>query len=127
MGGGTSSNLCCSLEGQAFPDFGPCRSFLCRCRRNRTARRTGRATDHFDKPFSVSPAAASTKRLHLIPGKGKKMIRSRSITVEEFESEALPHLKRLYQTAAHVIGDRTEAEDLVQQTYLQAWKAFDRF
>ena len=55
------------------------------------------------------------------------MTRSRSITVEEFESEALPHLKHLYQTAAHAIGDRTEAEDLVQQTYLQAWKAFDRF
>src|SRR5207247_9963131 len=55
------------------------------------------------------------------------MTHSRSITVEEFESEALPHLKHLYQTAAHVIGDRTEAEDLVQQTYLQAWKAFDRF
>ena len=55
------------------------------------------------------------------------MTRSRPITVEEFEFEALPHLKHLYQTAAHVIGDRTEAEDLVQQTYLQAWKAFDRF
>ena len=55
------------------------------------------------------------------------MTHSQSITVEEFESEALPHLKHLYQTAAHVIGDRTEAEDLVQQTYLQAWKAFDRF
>ena len=55
------------------------------------------------------------------------MILSQSITAEEFESAALPHLKGLFCTAAHLIGDRTEAEDLVQQVYLQAWKAFHRF
>ena len=48
-------------------------------------------------------------------------------TIAEFETAALPHFNSLYRTAAHLIGDRTEAEDLVQQTYLQAWKAFDRF
>ena len=37
------------------------------------------------------------------------MILGQSITAEEFESEALPHLKGLYRTAAHVIGDRSEA------------------
>ena len=55
------------------------------------------------------------------------MTLSPSATAEEFESEALPHFNNLYRTAAHLIGDCTEAEDLVQQTYLQAWKAFDRF
>jgi len=39
----------------------------------------------------------------------------------------LPHLNDLYRTAARVIGNRTEAEDLVQETYLQAWKSFHRF
>ncbi len=46
---------------------------------------------------------------------------------EEFESAALPHLNDLYRTAARVIGNRTEAEDLVQEAYLQAWKSFHRF
>ncbi len=55
------------------------------------------------------------------------MIFSRSAPTEEFESAALPHLHDLYRTAARVIGNRSEAEDLVQETYLQAWKSFHRF
>jgi RNA polymerase sigma-70 factor (ECF subfamily) len=39
----------------------------------------------------------------------------------------MPHLGDLFRTAAHVIGNRTEAEDIVQEAYLQAWKSFDRF
>lgn len=49
------------------------------------------------------------------------------ISVEEFEAVALPHFDELYRTAARVIEDRTEAEDLVQETYLEAWKSFHRF
>jgi RNA polymerase sigma-70 factor, ECF subfamily len=51
----------------------------------------------------------------------------RTAPTEEFESAALPHLNDLYRTAARVIGNRTEAEDLVQEAYLQAWKSFHRF
>lgn len=46
---------------------------------------------------------------------------------EEFESAALPHLNDLYRTAIRVLGNRTEAEDIVQEAYLQAWKSFHRF
>jgi len=46
---------------------------------------------------------------------------------QEFEKEALPHLNDLFRTASRVIGDRTVASDLVQETYLQAWKSFHRF
>ena len=46
---------------------------------------------------------------------------------EEFEGSALPHLNDLYRTACSLLGDRTEAEDLVQETYLHAWKSFHRF
>jgi RNA polymerase sigma-70 factor (ECF subfamily) len=46
---------------------------------------------------------------------------------EEFESAAIPHLNDLYRTAARMTGNRSEAEDLVQETYLQAWKSFHRF
>jgi RNA polymerase sigma-70 factor (ECF subfamily) len=55
------------------------------------------------------------------------MICSQSVIVGDFESAAMPHFKALYRTAVHVTQNQTEAEDLVQQAYLQAWKAFDRF
>ena len=55
------------------------------------------------------------------------MIFSRRAPLEEFESAALPHMNDLYRTAGRVIGNRSEAEDLVQETYLQAWKSFHRF
>jgi RNA polymerase sigma-70 factor, ECF subfamily len=46
---------------------------------------------------------------------------------DEFETAALPHLHELYRTAARLLGDGTKAEDVVQETYLQAWKSFARF
>ena len=49
------------------------------------------------------------------------------VRIDDFESAALPHLNDLYRAATHVIGNRTQAEDLVQETYLQAWKSFDKF
>jgi RNA polymerase sigma-70 factor (ECF subfamily) len=46
---------------------------------------------------------------------------------DEFERAALPHLSELYRTAARLLGDSSKAEDAVQETYLQAWRSFDRF
>jgi RNA polymerase sigma-70 factor (ECF subfamily) len=51
----------------------------------------------------------------------------RTARAEDFEVAALPHLNDLFRTALRVVGDRTEAEDLVQEAYLQAWKSFHRF
>jgi len=51
----------------------------------------------------------------------------RKVQSEAFEAAALPHLNELYRTAVHLVRDRTEAHDLVQEAYLQAWKAFHRF
>lgn len=45
----------------------------------------------------------------------------------DFETVALPHMNDLYRTAVHLVRDRTAAQDLVQEAYLQAWKAFYRF
>lgn len=40
---------------------------------------------------------------------------------------ALAHLDALYQTALRLTRSRAEAEDVVQDTYLRAFRAFDRF
>ncbi len=45
----------------------------------------------------------------------------------EFEKAAMPHINDLFRTAMRVIRNRSEAEDLVQEAYLQAWKSFHRF
>jgi len=47
--------------------------------------------------------------------------------IADFEAAALPHLDDLFRTALRLTGDQTEAEDLVQEAYLQAWKSFHRF
>jgi len=46
---------------------------------------------------------------------------------QEFGAAALPHLNDLFRTATRLVGSSTEAEDIVQETYLLAWKSFERF
>ena len=44
-----------------------------------------------------------------------------------FEAEALPHVDRLYRLAMWFERDRDQAEDLVQETLIQALQSFHRF
>ncbi len=44
-----------------------------------------------------------------------------------FEREALPHMSALYNFATRMTRDREEAADLVQETYLKAYRFFDSF
>jgi RNA polymerase sigma-70 factor (ECF subfamily) len=46
---------------------------------------------------------------------------------ERFEVEVLPHLRSLYGAAYRMTGNAHDAEDLVQETFLRAHRAFDRF
>lgn len=46
---------------------------------------------------------------------------------EAFEGEALPHLEALLRTAVRLSGDRIQAEDAVQETYLRAWRFFQTY
>lgn len=45
----------------------------------------------------------------------------------EFERTTLPHLQDCYAFAMSLTRDATEAEDLVQETYLRAQRSFDQF
>ncbi len=46
---------------------------------------------------------------------------------KRFEDEALPHLKALYGTAYRMTRNPHDAEDLVQETFLRAYRAFDGY
>ncbi len=45
----------------------------------------------------------------------------------EFEELTLPHLDALYNTALRLTRSESEAEDLIQETFLKAFRFFHRF
>ena len=45
----------------------------------------------------------------------------------DFEREAFPHLDPLFNFALRMTGDSDEADDLVQETYLKAFRFYDKF
>lgn len=44
-----------------------------------------------------------------------------------FDAEAMPHLNDIFRAASRILGDRSRAEDVTQEVYLQAWKSFSKF
>jgi RNA polymerase sigma-70 factor, ECF subfamily len=45
----------------------------------------------------------------------------------EFEKEAVPHMDAVYNFALRLTGDEDDADDLVQETYMKAFRFFDKF
>ena len=46
---------------------------------------------------------------------------------EEFKNEALPHMRVLYNYAYKNAGNKSDAEDLLQETYLRAYRFFNKY
>jgi RNA polymerase sigma-70 factor (ECF subfamily) len=46
---------------------------------------------------------------------------------ERFAGEALEHIDIIYRHALHMIKNESDAKDLVQETYLRAYRFFDKF
>src|SRR5215813_1866701 len=46
---------------------------------------------------------------------------------EDFDRLAFAHFRELRRVALRVCDDRETADDLVQETYLRAWRSFDKF
>jgi RNA polymerase sigma-70 factor (ECF subfamily) len=69
------------------------------------------------KFIAVSASARGESQL---PLKTKELL-------ESFEKEALIHLDSLYNSALKMSRSEAEAEDLVQETFLRAYKSFNRF
>ena len=53
-----------------------------------------------------------------------KSIRSRQ---KEFEAEAVPHMDLLYNFALRTAGNENDARDLLQETYLKAFRFWDKY
>jgi RNA polymerase sigma-70 factor (ECF subfamily) len=47
--------------------------------------------------------------------------------IDAFETIAFPQIDSMYRFALCMVGNETDAEDLVQDTYLRAYKLFDKF
>jgi RNA polymerase sigma-70 factor (ECF subfamily) len=46
---------------------------------------------------------------------------------EEFNKEAMPHMRVLYNYAYKNAGNKADAEDLLQETYLRAYRFFHKY
>ena len=46
---------------------------------------------------------------------------------KEFEAEALPHMDLLYNFALRTAGNADDAQDLLQETYLKAFRFWDKY
>src|SRR5690349_21762534 len=70
-------------------------------------------------PLTRLPAYPPT-RLH-------SLMAEPSAAGRTFDAEALPHLDALYRVALRLTGDTSQAEDLVQDTMLKAYRSWRQY
>jgi RNA polymerase sigma-70 factor (ECF subfamily) len=61
-----------------------------------------------------------------IPGRSRDAA-TRLTLDERFEREAVPHMRSLYGTAYRLTRNTADAEDLVQETFLRAYRALESY
>ncbi|MEE9905503.1 sigma-70 family RNA polymerase sigma factor [Chlorobium sp.] len=62
------------------------------------------------------------------PRKGRTILSREELKKQqEFQQEAVTHINSLYNYALHLTMNPDDAEDLVQETYLKAYKFFNSF
>src|SRR5512135_1937445 len=44
-----------------------------------------------------------------------------------FEKEALPHYRAVYNFSYKIMGNKLDADDMIQETYLRAFRFFDSY
>jgi RNA polymerase sigma-70 factor (ECF subfamily) len=74
----------------------------------------------------TGPNAAENWMTSNVPQPAAACTAESSVT-DRFEIEAMPHLNDIFRTATRILGDKSRAEDVAQEVYLQAWKSFHRF
>ena len=72
-----------------------------------------------DKPDPTRNDTTRTKKESLSKEERQKQL--------EFQKEAVVHLNSLYNYALHLTMNPSDAEDLVQETYLKAYRFFNSF
>lgn len=72
----------------------------------------------FSSAVSALSSTTGTAKAALLPAKSKKA---------RFDREALPHASALYGAAMRLVRSPDDANDLVQETFFKAWRAFDSF
>jgi RNA polymerase sigma-70 factor (ECF subfamily) len=63
----------------------------------------------------------------MIAAPDTKISRSTKKKHSEFEAEALPHMEVLYNFALRTTGNEDDARDLLQETYLKAYRFWDKY
>lgn len=75
----------------------------------------------------MSATAALDVRLFDVPTLSSRRGNSAQTNHAVFEREAMPHISSLRGAALRLTRQSGDAEDLVQETYLKAFKAFEQF
>ncbi|MBI3005124.1 MAG: sigma-70 family RNA polymerase sigma factor [Ignavibacteriales bacterium] len=63
----------------------------------------------------------------MIPVPLAALSRTGKLKQSEFEAEALPHMDVLYNFALRTTGNEDDARDLLQETYLKAYRFWDKY
>jgi RNA polymerase sigma-70 factor (ECF subfamily) len=77
-------------------------------------------------PFEVETAEAAETQMART-GSTRPPVRDDPAMEARFEADALPLLNSLYSAALRLTRNPSDAEDLIQETYLRAFRAFHQF